>query len=981
MNSCRVAARGAELCIGVAPLSDAIAALLIEANERGSNLISPTLHLPKLMQCARRRRSLPRIPVLLLKMAASDMRCSPARTAFYSRSVDLSSSPLLDIKDLGAKMPKAQTLRSGSAAAPIPVSASSTFMRASDLLRSARANEDDFLAITDEPEPPVVKRTPVKSARKTPKEPKAKRAPKRIAKEVVVLSSDGVTPKTARHEDTITAEAEEEAEDVVGGKGAEHKSVKPKLRKKHNAHADLEDDSLGQEEAELGKPPVEAKTRKKRNKVETISRHFSSEYSVAEKAVTKEKKRSRICTPEPTNLEPAVQRRTDWTPPQPDTTFSEPNPFDTPMAASTLADASTGEKSADLFKTLHETYGHKTADAALSAAPQQQPAKVLGKRKVVEMVAVNHPSKPADPRAEPSPAKERAPKKKPRTITELSMAAYAPQVESAEELLREDSLLDYFNVEGGEKEESAKNPAGKGKRKATKVTKSKKKAPAKKPELLSPQSAMRQSARQDFVFGTSSQLAREQSPTFLRDLHEALKASAILEEDSPFASGPVGERLKPKQPGKGLWSVSARGEDGEMVNVDVIDLIDSPTFPEDDAILDPWKQLTLDSAGTETETADSSLIELDSRPLPTNEDKLSHQVNPKPQVSTPQRKITINSIAVASSEHSDSSYPLITDLLEEDEMPPPSNQQQTQEEVREPPGTATASVQNQRPNYELFTDAKLAQEISRYGFKAVKTRSGMISLLDMCWKSKSQTPALGAAFSTSALVANPKRKQADTSTTTSTASPAKKPRGRPRTLADAEVPKQAPIAKDAVVSPKRKRGQPRKEAVGAKKAVASMAPLLKPKAGPSTPKRKRGAARLGRARPDSDVDSEVETSLSSPEQLFSPAGADVSISDDTEVSLNLSPDAQQSALFKHITDAVKSAPRTTDPANPSWHEKMLMYDPIILEDLTAWLNSGQLTRVGHDDEVAPGDVKKWCESRSICCLWRINLHGKERKRF
>jgi hypothetical protein len=60
---------------------------------------------------------------------------------------------------------------------------------------------------------------------------------------------------------------------------------------------------------------------------------------------------------------------------------------------------------------------------------------------------------------------------------------------------------------------------------------------------------------------------------------------------------------------------------------------------------------------------------------------------------------------------------------------------------------------------------------------------------------------------------------------------------------------------------------------------------------------------------------------------------------------------------------------------------MLMYDPVVLEDLTSWLNAGQLDRVGYDDEVSAGDVKKWCESKSICCLWKVNLQGKERKRF
>lgn len=918
-------------------------------------------------------------------MAASDMCSSPARTTLYRRPTNLSSSPLLDVRDLGAKKPKVQTLRSGSAATPIPAEASSTFTSASDFLRLARENGDDSLDMIDEPAPLIAKKAPTKrtrktATRKTVPELKAKNVPKRVAKDVIVLSSDGVTPKIVRHENSTRVEAEKQAGESVGGKGDEGTPLKVKPWKKYKAPADSERAGLGEEQAELAKPSAKAKTQKKKSKLETASRHFSRKSPVAGKPVFKEK-RPRISTPEPTNLEPAVQRRTDWTPPRPDTTFSESNTFNTPLATSTPADEDTGERAEDLFKKLRETYGHKAVDAALPTAPQQQSAKILGKRKVIEMVAVNQSSRLAEPRLDLSPAKEKAPKKKPRTITELAMAAYAPQAESANVLPEDDSLLGYFSIEGGAQEESSKNAAGKGKGKATRATKSKKKVSTKRAVLLSPQSAMMQSARQDFVFGTSSQLAREQSPTLLKDLREALKASAIIEEDSSFASPPVGERLKTKQPDKGLWFVSARDEDGEMVNVDVINLVDSPTFPEDDAILDPWKQLSLDPAGVGIETTDLSLIEIDGRPLPTSEDKSSNRPIPKLQSFTPQRKITINAFTAATPEHSESSFPLITDLLEGDEMPPPSNQQQTQEEVREPPSTATASVQKQRPNYELFTDTKLAKEISRYGFKAVKTRSGMISLLDMCWKSKNQAPAAGATFSTSALGTHTKRKQAVSSTTAPTAPPAKKPRGRANMLAKAEAPKQNSAAEEAVASPKRKRGRSQKEAVGAEKAESSMPPPPEPQPGPSTPKRRKRAAQPGRERPDSDVESEIETGSSSSEQLVSPAGNGASISEDTEISLNLSPNAQLSALFSHITKAVTSAPRTTDPANPSWHEKMLMYDPIILEDLTAWLNSGQLTRVGHDDEVAPADVKKWCESRSICCLWRVNLHGKERKRL
>ncbi len=93
--------------------------------------------------------------------------------------------------------------------------------------------------------------------------------------------------------------------------------------------------------------------------------------------------------------------------------------------------------------------------------------------------------------------------------------------------------------------------------------------------------------------------------------------------------------------------------------------------------------------------------------------------------------------------------------------------------------------------------------------------------------------------------------------------------------------------------------------------------------------------------------------------------------------------------------------------NPSWHEKILLYDPIVLEDLTAWLNQQGLrfeierlkpktkTR-GRKKKDAPPEVdewevikyelkawmvQKWCEDNSICCLWKEGLRGGVKARY
>lgn len=1015
------------------------------------------------MQCAWRSRCLPsRKHIRHFSMAASDMRSPPARPTVHDRLGIFSSSPSLpDFRDLIAARPKPkpQTIRSGSAAVPIPATATAaTFTSASDLLRTARATRDASFDVIDDPEPPAAnKKAPAKRARKTTNEAKAPREPKppraakpkegkvskRLAKEVIVLSSDGITPRSTRHDTTHATNTEpSRIGESDERKDSEVTPLKAKPWKKFKSpesagRAGTEATKAASKAAST-KPAAKARVRKKRSNLETVSRHFPKETDSAEPEMPEAKKKGRkarkasvsrresvesdkpdgrekrpkakkASTPEPSNLEAAVERRMDWTPVKADTFVpgSSPDPFGTPEHLL--------PSEATLFKKLSDKYGHKVPDAdiATAAAPKPDLSQILGKRKIVELVSVNTSTDSTEATRGPPPAKTKAPPKKPRTITELATAAYGPQV--VEDVQREDSVLDYFSVEGTDHDAGKGVPVtGKGKGKASKVTKSKKKVPLKKPVLLSPQAAMRQSAAQDFVFGTASQLACEQSPTFLKDLHAAMQASTILEEDDTLGmSLPETKLSKSKPQGKGLWSISARDEEGELVNVEVFDMINSPALPQDDAILDPWTQLPPEAAGTETETADSSVIEIGSRPIATaNETKLSQTPVPKSHFFLTQ-KLTLSAAAALTPKSPDDSFPLVTDLVE-DEMPPPSNQQQTHEEVRDSPSKVAAPAQKPRLSYETFTDAKLAKEVSKFGFKPVKSRAGMIALLDQCRKSQSQALATGATFAATSVLASPKRKQTESTQDASTPSPlAKKPRGRPKNVddadpfeVDADVAKEvragpgSELVDDVLVVPQKKRGRPRKDAATQETASApkekldrerkdaapeasSMPPPAKPKAGSSTSKRKKAVLQPIGDPEVIDLDSEIEANISSPEQLFSPdvADADMTSNEDTEISLNLSPTALQSIVFGYITKAVRSAPRTTDPENPSWHEKMLMYDPIIVEDLAAWLNSGQLTKLGYDDEVSALDVKKWCEMRSICCLARETWRGQERKRL
>ena len=84
------------------------------------------------------------------------------------------------------------------------------------------------------------------------------------------------------------------------------------------------------------------------------------------------------------------------------------------------------------------------------------------------------------------------------------------------------------------------------------------------------------------------------------------------------------------------------------------------------------------------------------------------------------------------------------------------------------------------------------------------------------------------------------------------------------------------------------------------------------------------------------------------------------------------------ALMSGIHQAIMTQPPTHSTTNPSWKEKMAMYDPIVLEELTAWLNTGGLDAVGIDTEVWPALVRDWCESKSVCFIWTTEGWRKKR---
>ncbi len=887
----------------------------------------------------------------------------------------LSSSPdLPSLGDLFAKKPKKPPLRSGSQATPIPENAIASFTSAASIWRSQQTGPDALDAAAQKPKPRAG--PPIKSPK----------SPGRAPKNVIELSSDPPSRDLPSFQQASKSNADARWSPSQKSVAQEAPSpLKDKPWKKFRPSQELGYGQTTLPKAKVTKGGVRPQVNRKTT--ETMSKYFMADEPKSKASNTLEKN-------EPTLLEPAVRRRTDWTPP-PDDTPAHPTSDSSALLESSPSQghARSHEIAKGIIRSLHDTFARKTDESLAGPSNADQQQQVLKKRKAIEMVASGG-AKSAKP---PSPVKSKAPKKKPRTLTELAMAPYAPPGEvalgPAAGNPKSASLLNYFATQDTEVSYNSGHPASKPRKGIKSVAKgSKKKSRSlRKDVLLSPDSAMRQSSRQGFVFGTSSQLAKGE-PLLLGEPQLPVEGSVHPEEQDPFAS-PANDDLTTRRlmPKATLWSAGARDDDGDLVNTEVIDLIDSPAYPKDplaDAFASPTRDMGQVAAGRR-----ASCITIDSDVEAPPRTRSSHSptteaTNPVyaarsgPQ-STVNLRTTVTSAATKDSQYPFGSQRLDQIAVEDDFQPPPSNQQAYQ--PSQDPKTTSDAREVPRPSYDLYTDAQLAREISSYGFKAIKKRTAMVALLNQCWASKNkmtrnsslqQTAAISST-APSAPPAPPRGKQAGPKGPKATGPSTGRSRGHTKEGGDPDtMPSLEP--QQAV---QRRRGRPRKGSgavSGPESHAASIPPRSVPLQAATTPKSKRRMARVSLETESEDL----EDVSSSPEPVFSPAAAvDLSVSEDTELSLTMSPTDQQSALFGYITKAVTGAPRSRDPLNPSWHEKMLMYDPIVLEDLAAWLNAGQLDRMGYDGEVSPFDVKKWCESKSVCCLWRVNLHGKERKRF
>ena len=498
------------------------------------------------------------------------------------------------------------------------------------------------------------------------------------------------------------------------------------------------------------------------------------------------------------------------------------------------------------------------------------------------------------------------------------------------------------------------------------------------PILLPPEDAMKATADQDLLFGTSSQLIIEDSPTFIRDLQEAIKASEsfdtlsdINNADMSVAAVQTGSNVLRRTSTRNLWSEAARDSQGSLMKPEIIDLVDTPkacisaeqnistifTKPitKTGSVLKPSAQNT---SWMGIDPFAEPILQLDNEPIP--QKPAISDTNFETADLVPSLPRSVAEAALRSRPKSRS----------------PSKKQRSPNLQPDP--------RTEMPNFRDLTISELSKTISKYGFKPIKGKAAMVAVLEKCWESKNR-PALQPLPPNLNVPSLGPKEDNTTINKNKTPSPAKRKsrtlQAKNKTLSIAEH--NPSVRANPSTKP---RGRPRKEALPS--AISDAIETESITKSSSTVLKDGTISKAARTHvlpPHDDIEDLNPPPTPSPPRRRSPLFPPQALSLATPATANVLSVILSSSnpdyIYDKISQAITTFPPSNNPENLTWHEKILLYDPIVLEDLAAWLNTEGLGRVGVDEEVGPITVRSWCEGRGICCLWRKNLRGGARKRY
>ncbi|RAR09311.1 hypothetical protein DDE82_001822 [Stemphylium lycopersici] len=637
------------------------------------------------------------------------------------------------------------------------------------------------------------------------------------------------------------------------------------------------------------------------------------------------------------DLEEAVLRRRDWTPPL-DTAIHSPYTDSTGKENRSL-----GQDTEGSFTNLISNFTYAQSPSAQATAKvTSSTSEVMAatKRRRIELVEI--PSNQAHSR-DSSPEKGKAPKKKPRTITDLVTGQYGPRDDEVDpntvtsnffEPRTSTTTVPLNDTPAPDSNAPPKKPPRKrnsSKAKADKTDKAEPKAKSKKgsakaakpkpvaEKLLSPGEAKLRLNQQDVLFGTSSQLALEESPTVIRQIQVAMKES---EQDANHMDSfsldppPKWPRLGKMQGNRGLWAASARDDEGGM-----LEHMQDVYIPEPDRTLDIplLMDSTLEKSDAITTELDDSSTFIDIDDIPPDPPPVVHVSSDLPTPPRPKQK---GSQTMQSSKQG---YPMtdveFEDIDNFDLEPPPSNQNADSQlgfaDIDDFDFPPSAQMRN-----SPVSTFKLPASAAKTGDGSPKKRGRPL-------KSQSAIPNIAASSTptlkpSSGSKVKPRKKDPTPSTP---------PTDSGRFIDIEEILDSEDDALETF-SPTPPRV--------CKHIDSGPLPLvaLSPPTSPSKPKKS--------AQPKPTAKPPADASLTRIHRIPTAHLEWV----------NIKPD-----IFAQITMHIRSLPPTTDPAKPSWHEKILIYDPIVLEEFTSYLNTNTPIRVYR--KATQKQVKAWNQQRRV----------------
>ena len=740
----------------------------------------------------------------------------------------------------------------------------------------------------------------------------------------------------------------------------------------------------------------------------------------------------------------APSKRRQWTPVKDsihtDLTLNQTNTNETYIAD---FDASAGPK-----RQLSDVLGglaYVSTEAGIVTTERAVTGEALTKRRRIELAPhVGNHSVTVSPNkvTEPNPAmpvKQKKERKKAQTITALATAAFQPPKEAQ----TDDGTLSHFfspskpntndnPATDDQPKQKVKKPrkARKPKEKTNTAASNAKPNPSKPkkakakfneadymPKLYSPGRATAQLKSQGFLFGTSSQLAMDEPASFIGDMQVAIQQaeqqpitkfdrgpassqmSCSQAQQSPqgkscvrVPTAPHGTCLSIEQARRELWCASTRDLEGSVLR-------------SEDTLATKSLQDLEQSAPVDALPALEDVLELDAevhvkeRPFCETEGAVFDLCNTSPivvQEPLEPEFSHINSTDAGREERDWAEQPAPERTLNhsddwmfiESSSPLPAAQ---------PIGVVRMSPAPVVPRN--LNDAKL---LSPRRFRPPLSPLNPNTLMTTSWASeRGVTYGQTRALSSTAIEQGRKSRSK---------SPGKRGPGRPRKDSTANSPSPNP--------PKR-RGRPPKS-----KTLSSEPSQL--------PKPKKQKIALSACQPieetgfidiDDIYDSDSPATPSPPRRRATSSPPTVqpltlSLSNQAKapaaVTALKSKDSHwadiRSDLFDRTMAVIKSLPPSNNASKPTWYEKILLYDPIVLEDLTAWLNDQGLRvetkkqkakpkKKGRkrkdadavDEQEAEWEVQyeplqawmvqKFCEEKSICCLWREGLRGGVKTKY